>query len=359
MAELLKNVYSKQLLERFARLVEREYPRFSIKEFMDSVIDDYWEGKALKERMRTVTLALGETLPDYESGIRILQAVTQECRGLAYLFFPDYVEVYGMEHWELSMEALERFTAASSSEFAVRPFIIKDRGRMMSQMSMWSEHADHHVRRLASEGCRPRLPWAVALPDLQRDPADILPILERLRNDSSDYVRKSVANNLNDISKDHPDLVLGIAKRWKGLSPETDRVVKHGCRTLLKKGNGDALDLFGTGENVAVKVGMLELSSSSIRIGDALGFSFKLRNEGQETARVRLEYDVVYVKARGGTSAKRFKISEADMPPGGRMIERNHWFRDLTTRKHYPGLHRLTVVVNGVARGCIEFELQE
>jgi 3-methyladenine DNA glycosylase AlkC len=128
------------------------------------------------------------------------------------LFFPDFVETYGLEHWDRSVAALEKFTRMSTSEFAVRPFLKRNQPRMMAQMAAWSKHESEHVRRLASEGCRPRLPWADALPALKRDPAPIWPILEQLKADPSEYVRRSVANNLNDISKDHPEQVLAIAQ---------------------------------------------------------------------------------------------------------------------------------------------------
>lgn len=161
------------------------------------------------------------------------------------MFFPDYIERFGMEDYAVAVGTMERLTAFTSCEFAVRPFIKKHEGQMLEQMLGWSEHSSHHVRRLASEGSRPRLPWAMALPKLKKDPSPILPILENLKVDSSEYVRRSVANNLNDISKDNPDVALSVFRDWIGHSPETNRIVKHGCRTLLKQGVPEAMELFG------------------------------------------------------------------------------------------------------------------
>ncbi len=134
------------------------------------------------------------------------------------MVFTEYVENFGLEHYDISMSAMEFITQFISCEYAIRPFIIRYPGKAMKQMLQWSKHESLHVRRFSSEGCRPRLPWAMALPALKKDPTLILPILENLKDDSSEFVRKSVANNLNDIAKDNPDTVLGIVKRWQGNS---------------------------------------------------------------------------------------------------------------------------------------------
>jgi 3-methyladenine DNA glycosylase AlkC len=155
--------------------------------------------------------------------------------GLVYIFLPDYIEQYGLEDFESSVKAIENVTRFVSCEFAVRPFILKYGGTMMKKMRTWSLHKSYHVRRLSSEGSRPRLPWAISIPELKKDPSPILPILENLKNDPSEWVRRSVANNLNDIAKDHPGLVIELARKWKGISRETDAIIKHGSRTLLKK----------------------------------------------------------------------------------------------------------------------------
>jgi 3-methyladenine DNA glycosylase AlkC len=274
------------------------------------------------------------------------------------VIFSEFVGRYGLEHWELSLPALAFFTPLASSEFGIRPFLLQDPERVLVTMREWANHPDEHVRRLASEGCRPRLPWGVSLPVFKEDPRPLLPILETLKDDPSDYVRKSVANNLNDISKDHPELVLDVCERWLGHSQERDRVVKQACRTLLKAGNPRALRLFGFGDPALIDVENLTLDRECISIGEDLQLSFELKVRAQEACPVRLERVVYYVKARGDLSPKVFQIKEGSFQPGDHVISRKHSFADLSTRRHYPGRHHIAVVVNGVEKARATVELQ-
>ena len=204
-----------------------------------------WPERALKDKMRHSTLALHDVLPqDYRTALALLREVAPmvDRHGFEKMIFPDFVEVYGLDDWDVSLPALEQFTQQMSAEFAVRPFIVNDQARMMAQMFQWAHHASPAVRRLATEGCRPRLPWAMSLPALKADPSPILPILDALKADSSEDVRRSVANNLNDISKDHPDMVIDVLRRWQTEpSPEIQKIVNHALRTLIKAGHPDAL----------------------------------------------------------------------------------------------------------------------
>jgi 3-methyladenine DNA glycosylase AlkC len=275
-------------------------------------------------------------------------------------FFPVFVELYGQdeENWDVSIAALERYTPYASSEMAVRPFIIKHEDRMMAQMYVWSKHENELVRRLACEGCRPALPWAPALNSFKKDPTPILPILEQLKTDSSVWVQKSVANNLNDISKTHPDLVVKLAKNWYGKNEHTDRIVKHGCRTLLKKGNREALAIFGCDDVVSVDVYEFTLGAASVSIGEDITFSFAVSTK--EATKVRLEYGVDYVKSNGKRNRKIFKISEISLKENEKKYyTRKHSFADVSVRKHYPGIHSITLIVNGVERGKLDFKLNK
>ena len=226
----------------------------------------------------------------------------------------------------------------------------------MAQMYAWAKHENEHVRRLASEGCRPALPWAQALPSFKKDPTPVLPILEELKNDPSEWVRRSVANNLNDISKTHPELVVKIAKKWYGQNELLDWVVKHGCRTLLKKGNRDALALFGYSDVTSVDMSNFAFEKTSISIGDDLTFSFSIHAKAQ--TKVRLEYAVDYVKAKGKRSRKIFKISEITLKENEKKdYIRKHSFADVSVRKHYPGTHSIALIINGVECESLDFEL--
>jgi 3-methyladenine DNA glycosylase AlkC len=255
------------------------------------------------------------------------------------------------------MLALEEFTKYSSSEFAVRPFILQDQHKMMHQMQRWALHEDHHVRRLASEGCRPRLPWATALTSLKEDPSGIFPVLEQLQQDSSLYVRKSVANNLNDISKDHPETVKQIVRDWRGKHPFTDWILKHGCRSLLKKGDIETLRLFGFQSPANVSVEYLSLAQDRLSLGETLTFSFDVKNESGKSQSLRIEYGIDYVKANGKRSRKIFHLSQKNYPPGIVPVVRRHTFKDLSTRKHYSGRHGLSILINGEEKAGTEFML--
>ena len=212
------------------------------------------------------------------------------------------------------------------------------------------------MRRLASEGCRPALPWGQALTSFKKDPSPVLQILERLKADPSLYVRKSVANNLNDISKTHPDLITELARDWYGKNEHTDWIVKHGCRTLLKKGNRAVLDIFGFSDVDCVNVVNFSLDAASVCVGEDMTFSFQI--ETKKETKVRLEYGIDYVRANGRRSRKIFKISELLLRENEKKSYRKtHSFVDVSSRKHYPGIHSVTLIVNGVEWDTLNFKL--
>ncbi len=223
-------------------------------------------------------------------------------------------------------------------------------------MAAWAEHENEHVRRLASEGCRPALPWGQALTSFKKDPSPVLRILEKLKADPSLYVRKSVANNLNDITKNHPDLIIGLAKDWYGKSEQTDWIVKHGCRTLLKKGNRDVLGIFGFADVDCVDIDNFSLDAASVCIGEDMTFTFQI--EAKTETKVRLEYGIDYVKANGKRSRKIFKISEPSLrKKEKKSYSKTHSFADASSKKHYSGIHSVTLIVNGVEKGTLDFEV--
>jgi 3-methyladenine DNA glycosylase AlkC len=362
MAELLKDIYSPQFFKELSKVFKKHIPDFDEEIFLKLIYDEAWPQRELKARMRHIAIVLKEFLPDnFKKAAPILHnlveplgAVEQKFFAFGCMFLPDYVEVFGIEDFKTSVELLEHITPLVSAEFAVRPFLKTYPDEMMAQMLAWASSDNHHVRRLASEGARPRLPWAMGVPFLKREPEKILPILELLKNDESEYVRRSVANNLNDISKDFPDLVLKTAREWRGKNAETDRLLKHACRTLLKAGNREALELFGL--KAQAEVANLQLHNDVVPIGGELSFQFDVALHGDEAAVLRLEYAIDYAKARGKSSRKVFKISERLFEPSMReTIRRRQTFKDMTTRKHYAGEHTLSVIVNGVEMAPARF----
>ncbi|HAH47581.1 MAG TPA: DNA alkylation repair protein, partial [Planctomycetaceae bacterium] len=244
-------------------------------------------------------------------------------------------------------------------EFAVRPFIVHDQPRMLRQLKLWSASPDLHVRRLASEGSRPRLPWAMALPAFKKNPTPVLPILKRLKADPSEYVRRSVANHLNDISKDHPEIVISLAEQWLAGKPETRWIVKHGCRTLLKQGDPQALALFGYCKPEHLSIRGFQLRPGVISMGEQVAFEFELVSHKTELGHIRMEYAIEFVRQKGAPARKVFKISEGVYPDRSRQYRSRHSFKPITTRNYYPGTHRLAIIVNGQQLDLAEFELQE
>lgn len=357
MPELLKNMYNRESLYEVAVAIQSVYNSFKVDEFIKSTMDETWNNLELKARCRKISMSLGMYLPeDYKEALSILE---KSVTGFYFaFFFPDFVEVYGQDdiNWDLSISALERNTEYWSSEFAVRAFIIKDEERMMAQMRKWSKHKSEHVRRLASEGCRPQLPWGQAISKFKKDPTPVLPILEQLKTDTSTYVQKSVANNLNDISKTHPDLVISIAKDWYGKNKSTNWIVKHGCRTLLKKGNRDVLAIFGYDDTTSINLQDFTLETTSISIGEDLTFSFNIL--AKKATKTRLEYGIDYVKSNGKKSRKIFKISEVSLKENEKKsYMKKHSFADVSVRKHYPGIHSIAIIINGIEKDKLDFEL--
>ncbi len=358
MAEPLKNLYNETFFQTLIKKFQEHHPSFPDKSFLEKIFDAEWEARELKDRMRHITLCLQEVLGlPYSKTIELYTKVISGSSGFEYMFFPDYVEVFGLDELETSLDAMAHFTEWASAEFAIRPFIIKYEERVMQQILDWADHQNHHVRRLASEGCRPRLPWAMALPKYKKDPAPILPILEKLKNDPSEYVRRSVANNLNDISKDHPELVLSIAKKWLGKTKETDWVVKHALRGLLKQGNTEALVLFGFANPEKIAVQNFSITTNPVAIGKDLFFNFEINSQASKPTKLRVEYAIDFVKKTGKTSRKVFKITENTYPNGNTKMERKQPFKDFSTRKHYPGKHGLAILINGVVKGELDFEV--
>ncbi|MAU10047.1 MAG: DNA alkylation repair protein [Anaerolineaceae bacterium] len=337
--------------------IKAVYPAFDGDGYLSTVYDEKWESLELKGRMIQGARALYDFLPsNYDDALAILMPVSEKFTGFDAIMFCQYVEEFGLDHFEASMHALEITTVDASAEGAIRPFIIRYPERAMQQMLAWTQHENEHVRRLASEGCRPLLPWNMRLNLFVDDPAPIVPILEALKSDDSLYVRKSVANNLNDISKNQPDLVLDIAERWYGDNEDTNWIVKHALRTLLKKGNQRALAIFGFGDVSDVTISNLTVTPDPIAIGDDLHFSFDLLLQADQPKKLRLEYAIHYLKANGKHSKKVFQISEREVTPNKpHKLTSKQSFRNMSTRKHYPGPHKIDIHVNGIAKAHAEF----
>ncbi|WP_432064481.1 DNA alkylation repair protein [Streptomyces sp. C10-9-1] len=261
--------------------------------------------------------------------------------------------------FEDALGLLAELTPLLTSETAVRPFLRHDLHRALRTMLPWTTHADPHVRRLASEGTRPRLPWSARLTALVADPAPALAILDALHRDESAYVRRSVANHLNDISRDHPGIAVASAARWlEGGGTAAEGVARHGLRTLVKAGDPAALAVLGYAPEAAVDVTGPEVADPIVPFGGHLEFGCTVVSTGASAARLVIDYVLHHRRANGTLSPKVFKLTTRTLAPGERWSgTRRHPFRPLSTRRYHPGLHRVEIQVNGRRYGGAEFLL--
>jgi 3-methyladenine DNA glycosylase AlkC len=253
---------------------------------------------------------------------------------------------------------LAELTGLLSSEFAIRTPLRHDLDRALEIILSWTSSPDEHVRRLASEGTRPYLPWSVRVPEIVRRPGVTVPILDRLYRDDSEYVRRSVANHLNDLSRDAPDIVVATAASWLAAPDEhTVRLVNRGLRTLIKRGHPGALALLGFAP-ATLEVDGPSLDDTTVPFGGDIRFRASIRNVGSEPARLSIDYTIHHVKSNGSRTGKTFKLTTLTLAPGEEAsIDRSHSFRAITTRRYYPGTHAVELHLNGITSGATDFDL--
>lgn len=362
MAEPLKNQLNLELLKPIVTFIKQLNQNFNDTQFLSLTFDEQWANLALKQRYRKISNSFKKTLPaDYTIAVQMLATASQKFTGFETLFFPDFIEAYGWQNpqnFKDSMRAIEQMTAGSSAEFAIRPFITHYPEKTFRQLRIWTSSNNHHLRRLVSEGTRPKLPWASQLHALIKDPYPNITLLEILKQDASKYVQKSVANHLNDISKDHPNKVLSICKDWQGLSPQTDWIIKHACRTLLKSAHPTAMQLFGYRNPSKLIVSTFQCDQQ-VKQGENLDFSFRLTEEEpkKRIGKTRIEYAIDFMKNNGKQNRKIFKIGESDYQQPQKKINKSFSFKAISTRKYYTGEHRLIILINGQEKGVKTFYL--
>ncbi|RYX97437.1 MAG: DNA alkylation repair protein [Comamonadaceae bacterium] len=360
-APALKNIFDAARFRHVADELKSIHPRFDSAAFLALTlpkIDDL----SLMQRLRLMTESLHATLPaDYARTIAILRKLAPRINSsFVTLVLPDYVSLYGQDHFETSMEALKFFTTFGSSEFAIREFIRRDPKRTLKVMKTWSKDANEHVRRLASEGSRPRLPWSFRLDALMADPELAAPILDALKTDDSLYVRKSVANHLNDITKLHPAWVMEKIESWPLDNPHAAWIARHALRTLIKQGDKRALTVIGAGQKPEVDVVAFSVNPERLRLGDSLEISLTLRSTSSTAQHLVIDYTIHYVKKSGASSGKVFKLKEVSLPAGASVTaSRRQVIRDFTTRVHHAGKHGIDISVNGetLARGFFDLNI--
>ena len=355
----LKHIFDVARIEKFAADTKVVWPGFDDAGFRAHAMNGL-DDLGIMQRMRQIASAYDRTLPqDYETALAVLRDMAPSIQlGFAGIVLSEFVLMRGLDDFQRSMEALAFFTRFGTSEFAIRPFIERDPGAALSVMHGWTEDENEHVRRLASEGARPRLPWSFHLKALIADPELVLPILERMKADPSLYVRKSVANHLNDISKDHPDWLIGRMLDWDQSAPETGWIVKQALRTLVKKGDARALELIGASGKAEVLVDDFSVVPRNVSLGGKVTISARVKSSGSRMQKIVADYAVHYVKANGKSSRKVFKLKLIDLAPGESVdLSISQTIRDFSTRTHHAGWHKVELMLNGETVGETGFEL--
>ena len=357
---LWKDSYDIAAVQKLGGAFKRIRGSFDVDGFVKAARDGGLLSLELKARINLTARILKDFLPnDYSAATKMLIGVAPELGQFLNWTLTSYVEQLGLDRFDESLEVLQELTKYGTGEFAIRPFVIADTERVMQSMHVWADSENEHVRRLAAEGSRPLGVWVAHIEKFKKDPKPVLALLEKLRADSSLYVRKAVANNLNDIAKHHPDLVIKTCARWKrDRCKETDWIIRHGCRGLIKSGRPEVFPLLGFTADPEIVVSPLRLNPRMLKIGESLQFSCKINSKARKTQRLAIDFTIHYVKANGKTSAKIFKLCEKSLKPGETLrLAKSHSFLDRSTRRHFAGQHRIELVVNGNVHRVGKFEL--
>lgn len=356
---MIKDILGLQALETIADAGVAVSPSFDRNVFLSTARSEL-ETLSIMERVRHIADALKVALPtDYATALKTIRAIAPRLtHGFQAVALSEYVARHGLTDYERSMEALAYLTRFGSAEFAVRPFLALDLERTLAVMKCWSHSEDEHVRRLASEGSRPRLPWASRVPGLKNDPTLAVSILDGLKTDPSAYVRKSVANHLNDIAKDRPEWLLDHLADWPKSDTRTAWIIRHALRTLIKKGDPQALAILGVGYGADVEVRRFSVEPQTLHLGDTITINADLVSTSAKTQRLVVDYVIHYVRLGGKSSRKVFKLKTFDFAASATTaLGIRQPIRDFSTRRHYPGHHDVELIVNGHSMASSSFEL--
>ncbi len=362
MAEALKASFGPQVVERIATMLVAAWPQFDAAAFVADALDGF-DGLELMARGGQIAAAMRRHLPqDFERAATIVLASLAAADRMAaaevpggamasFLYLPHvlFVGRYGLDHFETSMRLQHELTQRFTAEFSIRSFLEHDPDRTLRQLEKWANDPNEHVRRLVSEGSRPRLPWAPRLRSFQRDPTPVLALLEKLKDDPALYVRRSVANNLNDIGKDHPQLLVDTARRWSiDAGHERRWIIEHALRSAVKRGDAQALALLGFGHRPRLTPGRVSITPRRASVGDKLTIECELLNPTRQRQSALVDLRVNYVKADGRSAPKVFKLKRIELEPGDAVVLRKRLsLADMTTRRHHAGEHKVELLLNG------------
>jgi 3-methyladenine DNA glycosylase AlkC len=368
--KLLKDFFDARVVRALAAMLARAHPPIDEASF----VRDGLHGLAdleLTARARHLMRVMARHLPErFEEAIDVLvrslgpEHATDELEGVGmapFIYLPHvfFVSEYGAHDLERSLHAQYELTKRFTAEFSIRTFLERYPEATLARLRTWASDPNPHVRRLVSEGTRPRLPWAPRIRAFQRDPAPVLELLERLKDDPALLVRRSVANNLNDIGKDHPDVLVDVCRRWWADASEERRwLVRHALRSEVKRGNREALGILGFGGRPKVELASTSIAPKKVDAGGSVRLTFTLASAAKTTQSLAVDFAIHFVKANGDAKPKVFKLKTLELGPGASVIlEKSVSFRAMTTRKHYPGVHTVELLVNGAAFPAGEFRL--
>jgi 3-methyladenine DNA glycosylase AlkC len=370
MAEPLKDFFSPALAERLARSLRPHHGRLSVAAFVQDATADLDELELL-DRARQFARAMAAHLPAaYPDALAVIlrslgpphASDELEGAGMAPFFYLPhtlFVAERGLDHVALSLDAQRELTRRFTAEFSIRAFLVAAPAETLAAMRRWAIDPDPHVRRLVSEGTRLRLPWGTRVPWLDRDPGPALELVELLKDDPAPVVRRSVANHLNDLGRLHPARLVAIAGAWlDGASDERRALIEHALRGAVKRGEAAALALLGYGRAPAVEVSAARCEPARVAIGETVAISFTLRSTARRAQDLLVDLRVHFVKARGATSPKVFKLTRLSLPPGGEAeLDKRVSLAVHTTRTPQPGTHRVELLINGAPRPLATFEV--
>ena len=381
MAEPFKNLIGPATVQAVSHHLHRVAPRFNRSAFEAQALDGL-ASLEFKARALHLAQALLAHLPqDFDACADLLEASLRRVPTLHFGHDPDrelgglqtddtgvagwalwaYGEVVaqrGLNSPERALQALHAITQRFTAEFAIRPILAAHPALTHATLQRWVTDPSAHVRRLVSEGSRPRLPWGLRLHDLVRDPSPNLDLLRRLQDDPSEYVRRSVANHLNDIGKDHPDLLVDWVRQHRDDShPTRSRLLRHASRHLIKQGHAPMLACWDVGTPFAGQV-ELAVPRREVRIGETLALSITLTASGLASQTLEVDLRMHLRKADGQLRPKVFKGKRLTLAPG----EHRSWsqqlsFKPVSTRTLYPGPQGVDVTINGQPHGWIDLAL--
>lgn len=362
-----KDYFDAAAIDALGTQIQSAWGKFPTQAFQQSALQDL-DSLELSQRVGRLAECLKANLPaDIPAALAILReslpSPLPNCNSVTdgWLQWPigQFIANYGVDHFDESMSAMIQLTQVFSSEFAVRPFVIRFPDRTIERLKDLTQHSSPHVRRWCSEGVRPRLPWGTVIRSLVNEPAPILPILNALHNDQELYVRRSVANNLNDISKDHPQIVVDRCLQYQQTeSPHAPWVARHALRTLIKDGHPDALAALGYHPPKGISA-RLTVSPVSISVGDSTELSAILKNESKQDQHLAVDFELTFVRQNQKFSAKVFKWKTLKLPAGDELtITKRHPMKATTVRRLYRGEHKLRLMVNGQALAVANFHLE-